>query len=92
MAQIFLELVKKSNDKFLIGEDFNSHHTSWGSIRNSPNGNIIYNFTDPDHFIILNKGNHTHISGPYLTKSCIDLSIASLSIAIDCEWKVELDN
>lgn len=90
--QLFLESIKKTSDKFLIGGDFNSHHTFWGSSRNCPNGNTIYNFTDPDYYNILNNGNHTHISGPNLSKSCIDLSMASSTIALDCEWKVEPDN
>jgi len=60
----FLDAIKKTGDEFLIGGDLNAHHTSWGSNHNCHNGNIIYNYTDPEHFIFLNSGSFTHISGP----------------------------
>jgi len=46
---------------------------------------VSYNFIDQKNFIILNNGNYTH-SGPNV---CIDLTIASSSIAFDCEWLTE---
>jgi len=59
--QTFLNSVTKNGDKFLIGGDLNAHHFSWGSNHNCHNGNIIYNFTNPAQFEILNNGNITHV-------------------------------
>jgi len=46
-------------ETFLIRGGLNA----WGG-NNCSNGNIIYNFTDTDKVIFLNKGNYIHISGP----------------------------
>ena len=40
----------------------------------------------------MNNGNHTHISGPNYTGSCIDLTIVSASLTLDCDWVIESDN
>ncbi|KYM82409.1 hypothetical protein ALC53_07197 [Atta colombica] len=54
--QTFLNSVIKNKfgNKFLIDGDLNAHHF-WGINHNCHNGNIIYNFADPDQFVILNN-------------------------------------
>lgn len=40
----------------------------------------------------MNNGDYTYVGGPTLTQSCIDLSMVSTSMALDCSWRVEQDN
>lgn len=86
--QILIREVKKYEYFLLVG-DINAHHQFWGSTKSCRNGRVIFDLYDADDIHILNDGSPTHISGPNnYSESNIDLSFASPSLSIYCNWRV----
>ncbi|XP_058817900.1 uncharacterized protein LOC131681210 [Topomyia yanbarensis] len=73
------QIIQQISTPYIILGDFNAHHTSWGSARNSQRGNDIMKAIEEQHAIVLNDGNSTFIRGSY--SAALDLSIISSTIA-----------
>lgn len=76
-----------STSPSLITGDFNSWHSSWGSIKNNKRGKIVNKFITQSNLILLNDGSPTHYS-THNTFSHIDLTIASPILKINSSWQV----
>lgn len=59
---------------YFVGGDLNAHHKAWDNKENCRNGNIIFEYTDPEYFFLLNDKSVTCCSGAKMVKSSIDLS------------------
>ena len=74
--------------RLIIGGDFNSHHTLWGSSKDSPKGRQIFNLLEEKNLILLNKGQIPTWSNRG-SSSIIDLTICTTNIARHItDWKV----
>ena len=98
-AEIELEKIKKDLEiiafamktPFLILGDFNSHGYDWGCTRDDSCAPVIRDFCDNHRLIILNSGDATRVAGPSARDSAIDLSLCSMSLALETLWKVIKD-
>ena len=72
---------------FLIVGDLNAHNPIWGSRKTDSRGKIIETFLQDENLYLLNNGSPTHFNSSNATESCIDLTIASASIAEHLEWE-----
>lgn len=57
-------LKQPHNGSLLIGGDFNTHHTLWGSHKNSPQGKELAEAIQEAELCLLNNGSPTRISNP----------------------------
>ena len=71
---------------FLLGGDFNSHHTSWGSSFSDRNGSNLLEAIDEEHLVLLNDGSPTRLSAPGQSLSAVDMTICSATLAPHFTW------
>lgn len=74
---------------FLILGDFNAHHVSWGSRRNTEKGFQILRASEKANLRILNDGSPT-FTRP-LISSAIDISFASENLLGRLQWSISKD-
>lgn len=79
------------NKKFLLGGDFNSHHTAWGSNTSNERGKIIHEFVCNNFLNILNNGDITRMASGKNNGSAIDVTITN-STTQNFTWEVTNDN
>ena len=68
--------------------DFNAKNTLWGGDVINDRGRLAGNFLSRYQACVLNDGHPTHFHTQTDTLSSIDLSVASLEIVTDFNWKV----
>ena len=74
-------LFRQLKKPFLIGGDFNVHHTSWGSSFSNREGTALLDSLEEDNLVVLNDGNPTRLTPPNSLKSAVDLTLCSPSLA-----------
>lgn len=87
----FKELInycKRSNKKFIVGCDANSHHEIWGSSDTNSRGEYLYDFLLSNNIMVLNRGVEPTLVTS-VRKEVLDLTLASpcLSTKIS-NWSV----
>ena len=75
----------------LIVGDFNSHGIGWGGNLDDQRSKVIYDLCDDFKMTILTTGEATRIAAPPGRESCLDISLCSASLSLDCEWKTIQD-
>lgn len=89
-AEPLRQILNSVPEPCMILGDFNAHGMAWGSCRDDGRSKIIMEILDDFRFSILNDGSYTrinHINNP----SCLDLSLCTSSIALNCSWKTVND-
>ena len=86
------ELSSQLQYNHLILGDFNSHNTIWGSINTNHRGRLIEEFINTTDNVLLNTGEHTHISDATGDFSAIDVSLASPHLSLDVTWSTYTDS
>lgn len=82
-------IIKQLPKPFIIGGDFNAHHSYWGSPTTDHRGQYLEQILiDQNDLVLLNNGNPTFFSHSHKTFSHIDLSFISNNIAKDFNWNV----
>jgi len=74
---------------FIWCGDFNAHNSLWGSLCTDNNGRIVEEFMEEFGLVCLNNGRGTRYNIRESSTSCIDLTIVSGAIALDCQWEVQ---
>lgn len=77
--------------QFMIGGDFNSHHTEWGCDLTCTKGIKLSEALERSDIHLLNSGVHTYQGSANKRSSALDLSIASNRCYLACEWEMETD-
>ena len=78
--------------KLIICGDFNAHHHTWGSKKDTPRGNNISDLINEKNIFLLNTGSSPTWSNRELS-SIIDLSLCSANIFADIsDWKVSINS
>ena len=72
----------------LVLGDFNAHNTLWHSSHTCTRGRLIETIVSKNDLTFLNGVDPTHFNATALSKSNIDLSVASSSLNQDFEWSV----
>lgn len=82
-----LDIVAKSSkgEKDIWCGDFNVHNSLWGS--NTTDANVVEGFMERRGQVCINDGRRTRVNVTRGTSSCLDLTLASSSIAGICEWE-----
>jgi hypothetical protein len=82
-STMFKEDLKKitpNNKAFIIGGDFNAHHTSWNCIRSNTAGNILYNYQLRSQFYIHHSNSPTRYPQDARSKpSTIDIALSNIT-------------
>ncbi|XP_055924474.1 uncharacterized protein LOC129956570 [Argiope bruennichi] len=73
---------------FILGEDLNAKHTSWGCSTSNQIGVDLSNFIDDKAFMCINDGSPTHSSYSYATNEALDVSFVSADLFPKCKWEV----
>ncbi|MGL4646262.1 MAG: hypothetical protein ACRCVL_03935, partial [Cetobacterium sp.] len=68
--------------------DFNAHNSLWGSTCTDKNGRVVEEFMEEHALVCLNNGKGTRFNIRDSSMSCIDLTIVSGPIALECKWEV----
>ena len=74
----------------IIGGDFNTHHTQWGSYKICTSGQSLSDTLLGSDFTICNDGSTTCIrkSNERITQSAIDLTIVSSNLYLNTKWTI----
>lgn len=89
----FTNLINDYNhvNNVLIAGDINAHHPLWENNSKVDNKGIaIADILNLSNFIILNNGEHTYIKNNITT--AVDIALANIDIAHDCEWEKVFEN
>ena len=87
--EIFDKLLDGINGTVMLCGDFNAHNTLWGSIKNDKNGKLIEDMLDDYNLVCLNDGTGTRLDKHTGRLSCLDLTLVSRDLGVDCTWFVE---
>lgn len=90
-AESMRQIINSVPQPCIILGDFNAHGVAWGSLRDDGRSKIILDIIDDFRFSILNDGTGTRINLQSNNPSCLDLSLCSSSIALNCTWEVVND-
>lgn len=77
----------KFNGNTIIGGDFNAHHSMWGSGKTDTDGNVLVDALSNSNLVVINNGSATRMTPPGITKSAVDITLVSPSLATIAEWK-----
>ena len=78
----------------LLGGDFNSHHTAWGSHRICKSGENLFDSITEHNLILLNDGTHTYYPNNQaqgdrtLSSSPLDLTLTSTNLSHLVSWNI----
>lgn len=76
---------------FIVGGDFNCHHTGWGCSVTDTAGTELLSAIEDCQLNYLNDGSETLIPNPnHKNKSSIDLTICSTDLTTMCEWRTDM--
>lgn len=84
-------VINKINGPFIVLGDFNAQNRAWGSTFCNSNGRALLDFILDNHLVYLNDGTATRLTPPSQGKSCVDITLASPSLALISEWSVASD-
>lgn len=87
----FDALVQSIPSPFLFCGDFNAHHISWGCNETNARGRDVLSVIDDNGLVLLNDGQVTTVGSLTWRSNALDLSIASPSLALSCDWSVHDD-
>ena len=79
------------NGRFLIGGDFNAHHSFWGDFSECSVGRDIVGCMDSQELAVLNDGQLTFCSASYDAQSVINLTFVDCRSALEYGWVVSDD-
>ena len=82
------DILPNSPDTFILG-DFNAHHPTWDRlIPPNPLGNDLFRWITSSGLEILNDpASPTLLHHSTGSRSCPDISLAPVSLALHCEWR-----
>lgn len=78
----------KAGENLIWCGDFNAHNSLWGSTCTDNNGCVVEEFMEEYALVCLNNGKGTRFNIRDSSMSCIDLTIVSGTIALECKWEV----
>lgn len=78
----------KVRDNLIWCGDFNAHNSLWGSLCTDNNGRVVEEFMEEQALVCLNDGKGTRFNIKNLSTSCLDLTIVSGAVALECQWEV----
>lgn len=78
----------KAGENLIWCGDFNAHNSLWGSTCTDNNGRVVEEFMEEYALVCLNNGKGTRFNIRDSSMSCIDLTIVSGTIALECKWEV----
>lgn len=87
-CQDYNGLLNQIKTPFILGGDFNAHHSAMGSSKTDNDGNLLLKTIDNHQLVFLNDGSPTKLSRPNQCVSAIDVSLVSSSIAHYFDWEV----
>ena len=87
-TEIFDEIMEKVEGPVVWVGDFNAHNPLWGSEGRDRNGAIVEEFLDKYDLVVLNDGGVTRQDIVKNKVSCLDLTIATPSLARSAKWEV----
>ncbi|KAK9745039.1 Endonuclease-reverse transcriptase [Popillia japonica] len=79
-CQDYNGLLNQIKTPFILGGDFNAHHSAMGSSKTDNDGNLLLKTIDNHQLVFLNDGSPTKLSRPNQCVSAIDVSLVSSSI------------
>lgn len=82
----FKLLLDQFGNNFILGGDFNAHHTCWGCAYVKPRGDSLLDALDDVGAIFLNDGSATRIALPPVESSAVDLTICSSNFGLNTSW------
>lgn len=91
-TQEWLLFFKQFQCDFIVGGDFNAHHTQWGNPKNCPQGDNLREAYIQLDLCLLNDGTHTYRPYWRSTSSAIDLTFASNRLVGSISWGVGEEN
>lgn len=80
--------LSKLTGNTIIGGDFNAHHSLWGSGKTDTDGKVLAGALNNVNLIVINDGSATRLTPPGITKSVVDITLVSPSLASVTEWKI----
>jgi len=83
----FDDLLSQLPSPILTIGDFNSHSTLWGGTKLDRRGKMVEDILTKHNLCVLNNTSPTYIHPATGSSSAIDLSICSLDIFLDIQWK-----
>ena len=75
----------------ILLEDFSAHNLLWGRKKMSTRGRMMEKILDRYSLLCINKKEETYYRAFNSSKLTIDLTIASLTIALEFEWCKEYE-
>ena len=75
----------------IIGGSFNSHHTSWGCLKNCTSGSTLSDTLGNLNFALLNDGSPTRVTHLSHNVSASDLTIVSSHLLSTASWETDID-
>ena len=82
------ELLNKISSPLIWVGDFNAHNPLWGSQVRDGNGAVVEELLDNCRLVVMNDSRPTRFDINTLKMSCLDLTIASPTLARVGEWDV----
>lgn len=87
-----LKFFSQFNSDYILGGDFNAHHTNWGNVSNCNKDIAVYDAILQSNQVILNNGEQTYCPHWRSVSSAIDLTIVSSSLMNYCGWNTLTEN